>query len=144
MANCDATSSQVLELSTLTENVAGDDAIEQSQPLGSRQFRSIYLITYSRANEAIVPNRESFVQLVLDSFDNADQLTRCEILQWVCSQERRRDGGIHYHMAVKLNARLHWLKIRNYLDEWHGLKVNITAHHSNYYSAWQYTSSLFD
>ena len=68
MANCDATSFQVLDLSTLTENVAGDDATEQSESLGSRQVRSIYLITYSRANEEIVPNRESFVQLVLDSF----------------------------------------------------------------------------
>lgn len=81
MANCDATSSEVLDLSTLTESVAGDDATERSEALGSRQVRSIYLITYSRANEEIVPNRESFVQLVLDSFDNADPLTRCEILQ---------------------------------------------------------------
>ena len=140
MANCDATSSEVLELSILTENVTGDDATEESQPLRSRQVRSIYLITYSRANEAIVPNRESFVQLELDSFDNADPLTRCEIVQWVCSQERHMDGGIHYHMAVKLNARRRWLKIRNYLDERQGLKVNFSARHSNYYSAWQYTT----
>ena len=119
MANCDATSNEVLELSTLSENVAGDDATEESQPLRSRQVQSIYLITHSRANEAIVPNRESFVQLVLDSFENADPLTRCEIVQWVCSQERHRDGGIHYHMAVKLSAQQRWLKIRNYLDERH-------------------------
>ena len=105
MANCDATSSEVLDLSTLTESVAGDDATEQSEVLGSCQAQSIYLITYSQANEEIVPNREIFVQLVLDSFDNTDSLTRCEILQWVCSQERYRDGAIHYHMAVKLNAR---------------------------------------
>lgn len=140
MANCAVTSSQVLELSTLKENVAGDDATGQSQPLGSRQVRSIYLITYSRANQKIVPNRESFVQLVLDSFNNADPLTRCEIVQWVWSQERHRDVGIHYHMAVKLNARQCWLKIRNYLDERHGVKVNFSTHHSNYYSAWQYTT----
>lgn len=29
MANCDATSSEVLDLSTLTESVAGDDATER-------------------------------------------------------------------------------------------------------------------
>ena len=140
MANCDATSSEVLDLSTLTESVAGDDATEQSEALGSCQAQSIYLITYSQANEEIVPNRESFVQLVLDSFDDADPLTRCEIVQWVCSQERHRDGGIHYHMAVKLNARRRWLKIRNYLDEPHRVKVNFSARHSNYYSACQYTT----
>ena len=47
---------------------------------------------------------------------STDLITRCEIVQCVCSQERRRDGGIHYHMAVKLNARRRWLKIRNYLE----------------------------
>ena len=140
MANCSATSSEVLDLSTLSESVAGDDATEQSEALGSRQVRSIYLITYSRANEEIVPNRENFVQLVVDSFYNADPLTRCEIVQWVCSQEQHRDGGIHYYMAVKLNARRRWLKIRNYFDERHGVKVNFSPRHSNYYSAWQYTT----
>ena len=135
MANCDATSSEVLDLSTLTESgVAGDDATEQSEALGSRQVRSIYLITYSRANEDIVPNQESFVQLVRDSFDNADPLTRCGIVRWVCSQERHRDGDIHYHMAVKLNARRRWLKIHNYLDERQRVKMHLSAHHSNYYS----------
>ena len=127
MANCDATSSEVLDLSTLTESVAGDNATEQWEALGSRQVQSIYLITYSRANEEIVPNRESFVQLVRDSFDNADPLTRCGIVQWVCSQERHRDGDIHYHMAVKLNARRRWLKIHNYLGERHRVKMHFSA-----------------
>ena len=85
MANCDATSSEVLDLSTLTESVAGDDATEQSEALGSCQAQSIYLITYSQ--------------------------------------------------AVKLNAWRRWLKIRNYLDERHRVKVNFSARHSNYYSA---------
>ena len=56
MANCNATGSEVLDLSTLTESVAGDDATKQSEALESRQVRSIYLITYSRADEEIVPN----------------------------------------------------------------------------------------
>ena len=129
-----------IELSPLTENVAGDDATEQSQPLGSRQVRSIYLITCSWANEEIVPNRESFVQLVLDSLDNGDPLTRREIVEWVCSSERHRNDGIHYHMAVKLNARRWWSKIRNYLDECLVVKVNFSTHRSNYYSAWQFTT----
>ena len=127
MANCDATSSEVLDLSTLTESVAGDNATEQWEALGSRQVQSIYLITYSRANEEIAPNRESFVQLVRDSFDNADPLTRCGIVRWVCSQERHRDGDIHYHMAVKLNARRRWLKIHNYLGERHRVKMHFSA-----------------
>ena len=60
MANCDTTSIQVLDLSTLTENVAGDDATEQSESLGSRQVRSIYVITYSRANEEFLIKKVLF------------------------------------------------------------------------------------
>ena len=61
-------------------------------------------------------------------------------MQWVCSQELHRDRGIHYHMAVKLSARRHWLKVRNYTDDKFSIKVNFSNHHHNYYSAWQYTT----
>ena len=43
-------------------------------------------------------------------------------------------------MAVKLNARRWWSKIRNYLDERLVVKVNFSTHHGNYYSAWQFTT----
>ena len=40
--------------------------------LMSRQVRHIYLLTYSRANLELVPTREEFSRLVLDSFQNSD------------------------------------------------------------------------
>ena len=48
------------------------------------------------------------------------------------------DGGVHYHMAVKLESRHRWLKFRNFLDSKHGIKVNFSGVHMNYYSAWLY------
>ena len=116
---------------------------ERSLPLESlttRQVRSVYLITYSQADLEVVPTREEFSRLVLDSFANADPLTRSEVLQWVCCREVHRTGGLHYHMAVKLNSRRRWLKVRNYLDARYGVKVNFSSNHFNYYSAWQYTT----
>ena len=43
-------------------------------------------------------------------------------------------------MAVKLSARRRWLKVRNYLEQRHGVKVNFSDRHCNYYSAWRYTT----
>ncbi|KAJ7376296.1 hypothetical protein OS493_035657 [Desmophyllum pertusum] len=73
--------------------------------LSARQVRSVYLITYSQADVDLVPTREEFSRVVLESFANADPCSRCEVVQWVCSQEAHRERGIHYHMAVKLSAR---------------------------------------
>lgn len=108
--------------------------------LSARQVRSVYLITYSQADVDLVPTREEFSRVVLESFANADPCSRCEVVQWVCSQEAHRERGIHYHMAVKLSARRRWLKVRNYLDDKHSIKVNFSNRHYNYYSAWQYTT----
>ena len=116
---------------------------ENSREVGSlrsREVRSVYLITYSRADLEVVASREEFSRLVLDSFANADPCTHSEVVQWVCSKEAHRDGGFHFHMAVKLNARRRWLRVRNYLEERHGVKVHFSNNHHNYYSAWQYTT----
>ncbi|CAB4029279.1 Hypothetical predicted protein [Paramuricea clavata] len=43
-------------------------------------------------------------------------------------------------MAVKLESRRHWLKFRNFLDSNHGIKVNFSGVHMNYYSAWVYAT----
>ena len=43
-------------------------------------------------------------------------------------------------MAVKLNSRRRWLKVRNYSDVQYGVKVNFSNNHFNYYSVWQYTT----
>jgi len=124
----------------LMENSEDSTRPEDQQLLSSRQVRSVYLLTYSQADVDVVPSREEFSRVVLDSFKNADPCSHCEVVQWVCSQELHKDGGIHYHMAVKLSARRRWLKVRNYMDDKFSVKVNFSNHHHNYYSAWQYTT----
>ena len=97
------------------------------------------MITYSQANLELVPTRDEFARIVLDSFANSDPCTHSEISHWVCSQEQHSSGGVHYHMAVKLTSLRRWVKVRNYLQEQHGVKVNFSNEHCNYYSAWNYT-----
>ena len=108
--------------------------------LNSCQVRFVYLITYSQANLHSVLTQEEFSRIVLDSFSNADTCSHVEEVQWACSQEEHRDGGIHYHMAVKLSARCRWLKVRNYLEDRHRVKVNFSDKHCNYY--WCYTTGV--
>ena len=76
----------------------------------------------------------------MDSFSNADPSSPVEVVQWACSKEEHRDGGSHYHMAIKLSTRRRWLKGRNYLEQRHAVKVNFSDRHCNYYSAWRYTT----
>ena len=97
--------------------------------------RSVYLITYSRADLEIVPNREKFVAIVKEAFQNNGKAV---IVRWTCSQEHHQDGGIHYHMAIKLDWQKRWLSVRNVLDTKYGIKVNFSDKHSNYYDAWKY------
>lgn len=108
--------------------------------LNGRQIRSVYLITYSKADVEIIASRDSFAVVVLDSFQNADPTSKSKVVKWVCSQERHQNGEIHYHMAVKLDRNRRWLSVRNYADKKHGLKLNFSSTHANYFSAWKYTT----
>ena len=72
--------------------------------LHSRQVRFVYLITYSQTDLDLVPTREEFSAIVLDSFSNADPFSPVEEVQWACSNEEHRDGGSHYQ-AFSLKRR---------------------------------------
>ena len=58
--------------------------------------------------------------------------------QWVCSQENHEDGGVHYHLAIKLQRQKRWLRVRNEIARNHGIIVNFSDGHSNYFDAWEY------
>ena len=115
-----------------------DDEILQSQDqeIDSRTVRQVYLITYSQANQARFPTRESFVEAVLFSFNG----TPAKVVQWCCCLERHAVTGIHYHMAVKLNKNQRWLQSKKSLLEKFGISVHFSAIHANCYSAWQYVT----
>ena len=121
-------------------NLLAERREETTSDLNRRQMRTVYLVTYSRADADIVSSRDSFAVVVLDSFLNDDPNAQGKVVQWVCSQESHKDGGNHYHMAVKLDRSRRWLKVRNYADSKHGVKLNFSSTHDNYYSAWKYAT----
>ena len=106
----------------------------RNEPL-SRQMRSVYLITYSQCDLGKFPTRESFANVVVNAFSDQVIVTR-----WVCSREKHAEVGEHYHIAVKLDRNRRWLRVKSSLKASHGITVNFSSEHSNYYSAWRYVT----
>ena len=61
-------------------------------------------------------------------------------MHWVCSRESHRNGGFHYHMALKLERCRCWLCSKKFLKEQHSISVHFSDLHYNYYSAWKYVT----
>ena len=104
---------------------------------GPKNARVVYLVTYSQAEKAKVGNRERFSEIVLEAFNETGSVNNF-VIQWVCCEEKHKDGNTHFHMAVKLNLQRRWLSVRNFLENRYGVKVNFSDNHSSYYDAWVY------
>ena len=86
--------------------------------LCGRSQRSVYLLTYSRANLEDFTTRESFAAAVIDTWSS---VTTSRVDTFVVCKEKHNDADTnsneyHYHMAVKLNKKCRWLAVRNALD----------------------------
>ena len=102
----------------------------------------MYLVTYSRASVEKVPTREAFAEKVSLGWM---EMTGVKVVQWVVARELHADAGVsesnsHYHMAMKLEKRARWVKVRQFLDERNSIRVNFSAVHNTYYSAYKYTT----
>ncbi len=109
---------------------------EEEVVLNARRARAVYLITYSQADLEKFPTRESFATAVVNLFNGG----RARVINWVCCRESHRDGGMHYHIAVKLSEPKRWLAIRNELQLEYGIAVNFSSVHELYYQAWRYVT----
>ena len=86
------------------------EIVENESTLNHRSMRFVYLITCSQVQLEIAPTRQAFSDIVVEAFENSDP--GAKPVHWVCSQEEHQNGGIHYHMAVKLSRRRRWKKVR--------------------------------
>lgn len=108
----------------------------QAATMPHRTVRQVYLLTYSQADEDKFPIRASFANAVVNAFQNCP----AQLQQWVCSMEKHRNGGTHFHMAVKMDRNVRWLQLKNALEEQHGIIVHFSCAHYNYYTAWRYVT----
>lgn len=111
---------------------------ESKAEMHYRTVRSTYLVTYSQADLEKFPSRESFAECVVHAFQS--ETSKAFIQHWVCAMEEHDDGGSHYHMAIKLNMQKRWKTAKNSIHEKHGITVNFSCTHDNYYTAYKYTT----
>ena len=54
--------------------------------------------------------------------------------------ESHRDGGYHYHMAVKLSKARRWLRVKHILKDEYNMIIHFSSNHVNYFTAWEYVT----
>lgn len=106
----------------------------------TRHQSLVYLITYSRADLDKVSSRETFAMIIANAFQ---QVAQVEVNHWVVCKESHAEtseseNSTHYHMALKLNKRSRWSRVRQYIQNHHDIRVNFSCNHNTYYSAHQY------
>ena len=127
-------------LSQYTSNSSSESPDSSDKDSETAKVRSVYLLTYSRADLRIFPERKSFADAVCEAVLNCEG-PKAKIVQWSCCQERhKKGGGKHLHMAIKLNRINRWLPIRGYLKNKWSIYIHFSNRHVNYYTAWLYTT----
>ena len=83
------------------QSYASDDnaSNDSDKELHQIAVRSVYLVTYSRADMTKFPTRESFANEVVKYF----QRTKVNVLHWVCCIEEHESSGQRFHLALKLS-----------------------------------------
>ena len=107
---------------------------ETEQLLHTWRAQSVYLITYSQADLSRLPTREKFATDVVNAFNEG----KVKVKSWVCCREAHKEGGLHYHLAIKLGRAKRWKSIKNRLVAEHGIVMNFLSRHDTYYDAWDY------
>ena len=93
--------------------------------------RSVYLITYSRADKQKIPSKERFAEVISNEFTG--------VRQWVCCEELHADNeSSHYHLAIKLDRVKRWKLVRQRIQNNYGICINFSDDHNNYYTAYRY------
>ena len=110
-------------------------ALDTGSSLRSSAVRSVYLVTYSRADLSKFPNRRDFAEAVVTSFEKGS----AKVKHWCCSRENHADGAKH-HMVLKLHKSQRWLQSKRFLEENFAIEVNYSSNHHNYYSAWRFVT----
>lgn len=96
--------------------------------------RIIYLITLSRSERSNL-SRSQFAEIVVSAWN---QCCAANVVQWVVGRENHAEEGEHFHMALKLDKKCRWSRVRRYLDLAHGIKVHFSDSHDTYYTAYSY------
>ena len=105
--------------------------------LKPRLSRQVYLITYAQAMPTYTT--ASFSDIIERAF--VSKGGRLE--QWACAKERHRNGGFHFHMAVKLSEQKRWKSVKYEVErQYADIRLHFSEgvdHTHGYSGAYAYT-----
>jgi hypothetical protein len=113
----------------------------QLTQLETRQQKSVHLITWSMADDSLLPNqdanpRDCFGRMVEHLFNL--KKTDC-VMHWTCSKEFHQRHGYHFHVAIQFKSKIRWLAVSNDLRAMK-IYVNFQSFHSSYKDAYNYVT----
>ena len=133
-----------MRLSDLCTQCSLRELLPSMESLQNAVQRTVYLITYSRADMAKFPCKERFSSAVVEAWNSCGitvvQLVVCIEAHTNTCESTDEMNLYHYHMALKLGKKARWLQVRNYLDQNFGIQVNFSDNHSSYYIAYRYVT----
>ena len=103
-------------LGLITNTNFGSDSEDEFQPPAHppNNARQVYLVTYSRADAVKVHDRAHFGAIVEEEFNRDDEV----VAHWACGAEiHQKTRGFHYHLAINLKKRRHWMTVRDNLQK---------------------------
>ena len=100
---------------------------------GCSDQRSVYLITYSKADLDKIKTREEFAELWTNAF--GEDIVK----QWACCCEKHKENDkVHFHLALKLKRVRRWKLVKQKVIDEAGVVCNFQDFHTNYYDAFSY------
>ena len=112
----------------------------QTRQLSKNNVRRVYLVTYSRADQSKFSTRQSFGEQVVAYF-NEKSTTKACVEHWACCLELHENtSGVHYHLCVKLSGPKRWKSLKDNTMKKHGVVLNFSDSHDNYYTAYKYVT----
>ena len=112
------------------------DDFQSTQMENPRIGRRTYLVTYSQADVRKFPTRESFGKMLVEHFNAGSG--KAKVSHWAVFQEQHEDGGLHYHASLKLTGAKKWLKVKESINNDHGIMLNFSDSHNYYIAAYRY------
>lgn len=97
--------------------------------------KRIFLVTYSQADTIRFPTRASFARFVINAFNSGT--SKAKVVKWAVCLEPHTNGGVHYHVCVKMDGLKHWSTAQRWMAG-NGVNVDIQDDHDHYVSMYRY------
>lgn len=119
------------------------EPVNASTPVIPNTPRTIYLVTYSRADAVKVQSRRMFADIICREFQRPSDGDNKVVKKWACAAEiHPNTDGFHYHLCIQLNRQRRFKQVALNLKLKHDICVDFQPWITTYYDAFTYVKKL--